>query len=47
MAISFEDLIKQEQQRLVQEMYTVDFDYFKRPWITYGNHIKPNCIVKL
>jgi len=24
-----------------------DKDYFKQPWITYDNYIKPNCIVKL
>ena len=24
-----------------------DNDYFKQPWITYDNYIKPNCIVKI
>ena len=56
--IPFEDdIIKLEQQRLMQEIYSVpqfkistgifDSDYFKQPWITYDNYIKPNFIVKL
>lgn len=31
----------------VYKVNTSDFDYFKQPWITYDNYIKPNCIVKI
>lgn len=26
---------------------TFNIDYFKQPWITYDNYIKPNCMVKI
>lgn len=31
----------------VYKVNTSDFDYFKQPWLTYDNYIKPNCIVKI
>ncbi len=41
---------KQELFRVPQfKVNTEDFniDYFRQPWITYDNYIKPNCIVKI
>lgn len=45
--------VREQQEREFKIVSTGIFDkdyfkdYFKEPWITYYNYIKPNCIVKL
>ena len=48
---------EEQEQQFMKDLFKVpvfkvnaenyEIDYFKQPWITYGNYMKPNCIVKI